>query len=81
MCALSELLVCCGHPHQHRSDTPASSRLNQASSQFYLGAYVCVCVCLSMCGCVSVCVCVVLLVFGIATASSLAASPLMHIHL
>lgn len=76
MCVLSELLVCCGHPQQHRSDTAASTCLNRASSLFTLR--VCVCMRVHVCACVRVCVCVVLLVFGIATASSPGASPPPH---
>lgn len=72
VCVLSELLVCCGHPQQHRSDTPASTQ----PPPCLLSLRLCVCMCLCMHVWSS-------WFFGIATASSLDASLLLlaHIHL
>lgn len=72
VCVLSELLVCCGHPQQHRSDTPASTQ----PPPCLLSLRLCVCMCLCMHVWSS-------WFFGIATTSSLDASLLLlaHIHL
>lgn len=71
MCVVfvSEQLVCCGHPHQHGSDTPAATWLKPNIHPFYLA-------CMPLWVWKHVCLIPPTQprVFGIATASSLGAS-------